>query len=119
MSPPPAGRILCRLDDLAVPGSKGFTLGTGAAAREIFVVRDASGVYAYENDCPHAGSMLDWVPDRFLTRDKTHILCATHGATFRIHDGYCVCGPCAGASLAPVRIAVVAGTVLLDDDAQR
>ena len=119
MSAAPAGRVLCRLDDLAVPGSKGFTLGVGATAREIFVVRDAAGVYAYENDCPHAGSLLDWVPDRFLTRDKTHILCATHGATFRIRDGHCVSGPCPGAALAPVRVTISGGAVTLDDDAGR
>jgi nitrite reductase/ring-hydroxylating ferredoxin subunit len=118
VSDAPAARVLCRLDDLAVPGSKGFTIGAGAAAREIFVVRDATGVYAYENDCPHAGSLLDWVPDRFLTRDKTHILCATHGATFRIHDGYCVNGPCPGASLTPVKITVSGGAVVLAGDTE-
>ncbi|MFQ5783955.1 MAG: Rieske (2Fe-2S) protein [Alphaproteobacteria bacterium] len=111
------GRVtLCRLDDIPSPGSKGFTLGEGAQAREIFVVRDASGVYAYENDCPHTGGPLDWTPDRFLTFDRERILCATHGAEFRIADGYCVHGPCAGKSLAAVRIALDEGEVIVIDD---
>ncbi len=58
--------ILCRLDEIALPGSKGFSLGQGAARREIFVVRGGDGVWAYENSCPHTGGMLDWVPDQFL-----------------------------------------------------
>ncbi len=112
---PSGARVLCRLDDLAVPGSKGFTLGEGAARYEIFLVRDDSGVYGYRNSCPHAGSMLDWVPDRFLSRDRKQILCATHGARFRIHDGFCVHGPCKGASLAPLTVAVVGGDVVVED----
>ena len=41
----------------------------------------------YVNSCPHLGSPLDWVPNRFLSADGRHVLCATHGALFRIEDG--------------------------------
>ena len=105
--------VLCRLDDIPVPGSRGFTLGEGVEAQEYFIVRDAHGVYAYENHCPHRGGLLDWTPDRFLTRDRKHILCATHGAVFRMNDGYCVGGPCAGKSLNPVAIMVHEGDVVV------
>ncbi len=44
-----AGAVLCRLDDIALPGSKGFTLGEGVAERDIFVVRDATGIHADDN----------------------------------------------------------------------
>ncbi len=106
--------VLCRLDEIPAPGSKGFTLGDGAARRDIFVVRDTNGVYAYDNSCPHTGGPLDWTPDRFLTLDKRLILCATHGALFRVRDGYCVGGPCAGRSLAALRIAIVDGEIRLN-----
>lgn len=106
--------ILCRLNEIPAPGSKGFTLGDGAARRDIFVVRDTGGVYAYENSCPHTGGPLDWTPDRFLTLDKRLILCATHGALFRVRDGTCVGGPCAGRSLAAVRISIVDGEIRLN-----
>ena len=51
----PGPTVLCRLDDIAVPGAKsfGFGFGSGAMRREIFVVRDESGVHGYENVCPH------------------------------------------------------------------
>jgi len=108
--------VLCSLDAIPVPGSKGFTLGRGETTREIFVVRDANGLRAYANACPHTGGPLDWTPDRFLTRDGKTILCATHGALFRIDDGYCLRGPCAGKSLTPVPVAVRGDDIVLIGD---
>ena len=105
---------LCRLDEIAAPGSKGFSLGSGAERREIFVVRDAAGTpRAYLNSCPHTGGPLDWVEHQFLSLDRRLILCATHWALFRIDDGYCVHGPCAGKRLASLAITVVDGAIVL------
>ncbi len=106
--------ILCRLDEIAAPGSKSFSLGSGTERLEIFVVRDAAGeARAYVNSCPHTGGPLDWVEHQFLSLDKRLILCATHGALFRIADGHCVHGPCAGKRLATLAIAVVDGAIAL------
>ncbi len=105
--------VLCRLDEIPSPGSRGFALDDGPGRCGIFVVRAADGVHAYVNTCPHIGIPLDWVPDRFLTLDRTLIQCATHGAQFRIHDGRCIFGPCRGASLSPVAVAVRDGAVVL------
>ncbi len=107
--------ILCRLDEIGLPGSKGFSLGQGAARREIFVVRGGDGVWAYENSCPHTGGMLDWVADQFLNFQRTHILCATHGAQFRMDDGHCIHGPCIGKSLVCVAIRLQGDDILLVD----
>ena len=79
----------------------------------ILVVRRGLHVYAYLNTCPHAGSPLDWVPDQFLDLNREYIQCATHGALFRIEDGVCMYGPCAGDRLTPVPTAVEAGEVVL------
>lgn len=102
---PPSGRILCRLEDIEDGEGKGFTLGEGTAARDIFVVRQGARVFAYVNCCPHQGTPLDWTPDRFICDASGLILCATHGAQFAIADGACVSGPCIGARLQamPVR----------------
>ena len=70
---------------------------------------------AYVNACPHIGTPLDWVPDRFLSRDGTRIICATHGAEFRINDGFCTRGPCVGASLEPLLITINEGTLFVTD----
>ena len=106
---------LCRLDEIAEPGSRGFRLGSGSSSRALFVVRHGGRVVAYENVCPHVGSPLDWVPDRFLDIERRFILCATHGALFRIEDGHCVEGPCAGKGLTPVPILVEGGEVYLEE----
>ena len=109
--------LLCRLDEIAEPGSRGFRIGAGGSeTRAIFVVRHGGRVAAYENSCPHLGSPLDWVPDRFLDLEKRFILCATHGALFRIGDGHCLAGPCAGKSLKPVPIRLEAGSIYLGGD---
>ena len=101
---PAAGTPLCRLDELPESGTKGFVFGSGTERCAIFIVWREGMLRAYVNDCPHAHSPLDWVPDRFLDRDETHLLCATHGAKFRIPDGRCISGPCKGKSLTPVPV---------------
>ncbi len=110
---PIAGTLLCRLDDIADPGGKGFAFGEGKARLEIFVIRQGARAWAYINSCPHIGTPLDWREDQFLTRDLRHIVCGTHGAIFDIATGLCRQGPCVGRSLQPVAIAVVDGAVVL------
>lgn len=108
-----AGRRLCRLADIPEGTGKGFVLGEGAKRQAIFVVHRAGCVRGYVNSCPHVGTPLDWAPDRFLSPDRSLIQCSTHGARFRIEDGYCVSGPCAGDSLEPVEVAVADGWVVV------
>jgi nitrite reductase/ring-hydroxylating ferredoxin subunit len=59
---------------------------------------------AWFNACPHEGRRLDYAPGKFLL-DKDRLVCAAHGACFRLVDGECVSGPCRGESLRPVAIA--------------
>jgi nitrite reductase/ring-hydroxylating ferredoxin subunit len=99
-----APQSLCRLADLAEGQTRGFTAKDGGDAVDIFVQRRGAGIVAYVNSCPHTGSPLDWLPDRFVADDGRHFLCATHGALFRPEDGYCVAGPCAGDSLEAVPV---------------
>ena len=108
--------LLCRLDELADPGSKGSQADLGGAVHEIVVVRRNNRVYGYINRCPHTGGPLDWMPDQFLSFDKRHIQCATHAALFRLDDGICVAGPCAGDHLTAVLLQVEAGNIYLLTD---
>ena len=55
----------------------------------------------YVDRCPHTGLPLAPLPDRYLTRESDLILCGSHGALFRIGNGICVAGPCAGRALWP------------------
>ena len=107
-------RRLCRLDDVPEGGGKGFWFGEDTARFGVFLIRQGDDIHAYENSCPHRGTPLDWRPDRFLDRDGNHILCATHGALFRIEDGFCLSGPCAGASLRALAVTRRSGALYLD-----
>jgi len=78
----------------------------------IVLFRKGDSVRAWLNVCPHAGRRLDYLPGKFLM-DKDLLVCAAHGATFRTDDGECVAGPCRGAHLRAVGIAVVDGEILL------
>jgi len=101
--------LLCRLEEMATTDSRGFSLN----GLDFFVVRKGDAVHAYVNACPHVGVRLDFRPDRFLTPDKTFILCSTHGAIFHVADGLCARGPCYGERLEAVPVEVTEGWVRL------
>jgi nitrite reductase/ring-hydroxylating ferredoxin subunit len=107
--PEAVGTPLCRIDAIPDGAARGFRVG--APPVRIFVVRRGEALHAYVNRCPHVGTPLDWAPDEFLDRDGRTIVCATHGARFRIEDGLCLAGPCQGDRLEPFPIAVRDGVV--------
>ncbi len=109
-------RTLCRLDDLPDGEAKGFPAATGGFTG-LFAIRQGRVVRVYVNACPHLGLPLDWAPDRFLSVDGTRIVCATHGAEFRISDGECLAGPCYGDRLEPVTVRIEDGVVFVPADA--
>ena len=94
-------RALCRLDDLVDGSAKGFPPPPGGFTG-LFAVR---------------GTPLEWTADRFLSHDGSLIICATHGAEFRIADGECLRGPCFGERLEPVMIQIKDGTIFVPEDA--
>jgi nitrite reductase/ring-hydroxylating ferredoxin subunit len=109
-----AETVLCRLEEIEDGEGRGFSLGEGTEAVDIVVVREGERVYGYVNSCPHTGTPLDWTPDQFMSEDGGHILCATHGALFRIENGHCLAGPCMGDSLTAAPVALDgAGRVVL------
>lgn len=107
-----SGRILlCRLDEIEDPGSRGFDDIEGE--KPFFVVRRGADAFAYRNSCPHYGAPLDWKPHAFLSHDKTRILCSMHGALFGIEDGACILGPCPGDVLEKVEITLSGNNIYL------
>ena len=110
-----AGQALCRLEDIPERTGKGFTISRHGEDLEILVVRVGDAAYGYVNCCPHYGITLEWMQDRFVDPERTHIQCSTHGARFRFTDGYCVWGPCAGYALAPVPLVVQDGLIHIRD----
>lgn len=103
----PDGTVVCTLEELRATGSRGFRVGEGDWPLRGFVVLQPDGtVRAYENRCPHAGHPLDLLEHRFLTADRGHIVCASHGALFSLDSGLCVAGPCPGRALRPLPASV-------------
>ncbi|MEO1201336.1 MAG: Rieske (2Fe-2S) protein [Pseudomonadota bacterium] len=100
-----------QLDEIDNPGCREFTIGDGDWPFRGFVVRQGDEVFAYQNFCVHAGHPLNWKPDGFLTKDKTAIICSSHGAVFSIDGGECKGGPCNGKSLRSVDVEVRDGVV--------
>lgn len=105
---------LCPEDALRPGEALGFDSGDPATPG-LFAVRDADGaVLIYRNACPHLRVPLDWAPGRFLDSTGTRIVCANHGAEFRLGDGLCMRGPCKGQSLERVRAAVLNGMIMAE-----
>ena len=105
-------RILCREDEIAEGAARSFPAAPGSFTG-LFAVRKAGRVVVYVNSCPHIGLPLEPLPHRFLDTRKTHIICAVHGARFRIEDGVCVTGPCVGQALEAVPLRVVDGMLVV------
>lgn|SRR5690625_4135281 len=108
-------RVLCKLDELEENAAKGFEVSVRGEPVRIFIARRGDRVYGYRNVCPHRGTTLDWMPDQFMDPERKYLQCATHDARFRVEDGYCVAGPCAGKRLTMVAVAVQDGAVILLD----
>lgn len=92
------------LDD---PGTRGIEVeGLSQPGAQLFLVHKDGALFAYRNSCPHTGAPLEWQENQFLDQDNYFIECAMHGALFRVDDGVCLRGPCAGQALQglPLRV---------------
>lgn len=104
---------LCQLDDIEDGGSAALIGELEGIRTSLIAVRQGDEVFLYVNSCPHIHAPLDFQPGRFLNLERDLIQCAMHGALFRIYDGFCVQGPCAGKHLTPVASEVRKGSVFL------
>ena len=102
---------LCRIDDIPDGDAIGVHVASATGGFDLILLRRGDCVFAYHNECPHAGRNLDFAPGRFLVRDR-RITCAVHGATFAVESGACLGGPCRN-GLVAMPIEVVEGQVRL------
>ena len=99
------------LDELEDPGCREFEIGDGDWPFRGFVVRQGENVFAYQNFCVHVGHPLNWSPGKFLTKDKSAIICSSHGATYEITTGNCFSDPGSGKTLRKVDVMVRDGEI--------
>ena len=103
---------LIAVDDIEEGTSKGIDIDNFY----MFVVKKDDQIHLYWNRCPHLGTPLEWQEDRFLDADGALIQCSTHGALFRIKDGYCLAGPCKGMNLKKVAFVIDNGMLKVSED---
>ena len=56
---------------------------------------------------------LDFIRDQFLSEDRRHLMCYTHGALYEFATGLCIAGPCKGESLYRLPVRIDSGEVLV------
>ena len=104
------------LDEVPADSTLLFTVRDGFDEREAVLTRtDGGEVAAYENYCPH------WTDVRLdkgsgASKRDGELVCGKHGALFEADSGVCTYGPCEGAVLADIEVAVADGGVYLADD---
>jgi len=99
-----AAIALIARDALAEGETRACEIDTPDGPRRLILINVNGSVRAYLNSCPHQGVRLDWQPGVFLDVAGEHLQCAMHGALFRLTDGLCVAGPCAGRALHAVAL---------------
>jgi len=87
----------------------------GEEPREAILLRDEEGVVSWLNYCQHFTHIkLDKGSGAELRNGE--VICTNHGAYFEVDSGRCTYGPCEGAYLTEVEVAVDDGDVVLVDD---
>jgi len=112
---------VCREEELPEGVVRTARLGQDADGLPVMVLllRDESGtIVAYRNLCQHLPVPLDGGTGELLSEDGAHLVCGTHGATYRLHDGYCVEGPCEGLSLEALHVREDGGELYVSDLAE-
>lgn len=93
-----------------------FYVKIGARVFPAFVIRHDGAPRAYLNQCAHMSVELDWQKGNFFNTDKSHLMCATHGAMYNPNTGACVYGRCDRQGLTALDISEIDGEILLSNE---
>ena len=106
---------IAAVEDVPADGSFLFTVASEGEEREAILVRlSDDSIAAWLNYCMHWTDVALDTGDGAPTRDG-ELVCRKHAATFEKDSGVCTHGPCEGARLEPVEVAVEDGAVYLVD----
>jgi nitrite reductase/ring-hydroxylating ferredoxin subunit len=84
---------------------RGRFVRVGTWTSGVLVGRVGGTWRAYANECRHRALPLDLGASSPMSDDGRYLLCHQHGALYRVDDGYCFAGPCAGERLRALRVA--------------
>ncbi|MFC6732010.1 MULTISPECIES: Rieske 2Fe-2S domain-containing protein [unclassified Haladaptatus] len=106
---------IASLDEIPTDSTLLFTVREGFDKVEVICIELADGVAAWRNYCQHWTDVrLDKGSGAYVRNGE--IVCEKHGAYFEGDTGRCTLGPCEGAFLNEVEVAVEDGVVYLTDD---
>ncbi|CAI48391.2 probable iron-sulfur protein (2Fe-2S) [Natronomonas pharaonis DSM 2160] len=103
------------VDEVPTDSTLLVTLREGFDEKEVVLVRQDDDVVAWRNYCPHWTDVRLDKGSGAEFRDE-ELVCTRHGAIFEADSGECSHGPCEGAYLEAVDVAVEGGEVYLTDD---
>jgi nitrite reductase/ring-hydroxylating ferredoxin subunit len=106
-------RIVARTDELQPGSVRKFWIICQKYRVDGLLVNDRGHYHAYVNRCRHMPTPLDFVRHEFLSEDRKHLMCYTHGALYDFASGLCIAGPCRGESLHRLPVRVDRGEVLV------
>jgi nitrite reductase/ring-hydroxylating ferredoxin subunit len=106
---PAEGTVVCPSADVPEGGTKCLRVGRFP----LLLVRDAAGLRAFVNACPHQWLELDRQGDGVLSADGRVLRCTNHQAGFDARTGAGVDGLGVGHALTPVPVAERDGTVVI------
>ncbi|MDH4282448.1 MAG: Rieske 2Fe-2S domain-containing protein [Myxococcales bacterium] len=112
---------VCRREELRPGIVRTAKLGhddQGLPIMALLLLDDRGAIVAYRNLCRHLPMPLDGGTGKLLSEDGAHLVCGTHGATYRLRDGYCVDGPCEGLTLHRLRVREDGGDLYVSDRAK-
>jgi nitrite reductase/ring-hydroxylating ferredoxin subunit len=93
--------------------ARGGFVRVSAGDASVLVGRVAGEWRAYRNECRHRALPLDLGARTPMSDDGRYLLCNQHGALYRLQDGACILGPCAGERLATVAVTEDGGDLIL------
>ncbi|MBB4198443.1 hypothetical protein CCR94_04125 [Rhodoblastus sphagnicola] len=116
--PRPEYFAICEVEEIPRGGARAFDLaepdGDGHKPFRIVIARNKRGDhFAYRNACPHQGVWLNVGSGTFFDDSGALLRCGRHGSQFDLESGKCVAGPCEGAQLVKIGVAVVTGDVCI------
>jgi len=107
------GRVVAKVEEFQAGSVKKFWIICRRYRVDGFLVNDHGSFHAYVNRCRHMTTPLDFIRDQFLSEDRRHLMCYTHGALYEFATGLCIAGPCKGESLYRLPLRIDRGEVLV------
>lgn len=101
------GLALGRADEVPHAGAR----LADADGVSLILSRCGDQVRAFRNRCTHADYPLQRADGRLIVQEGRYVVCAVHGASYRLDDGACAGGPCNGRALEAIAIIVRDGVI--------